>query len=133
MSKGLKQILIVGIIVVVFWIGVLVFAFVFPYPNQADPDASASPTATVSPVYYIIKEEGNDLSSIENIYPDGTTMLIEYGRDSEGKLTYNVTPDSEFFAYDTSKFRSMMFTLTSLTAIQKIEENPKDLSIYGLD
>lgn len=133
MSKGLKQILIVGIIVVVFGLGVLVFAYVFPDPNQADPDASASPTATVSPVYYIIKEEGNDLSSIENIYPDGTTMLIEYGRDSEGKLTYNVTPDSEFFAYDTSKFRSMMFTLTSLTAIQKIEENPKDLSIYGLD
>jgi hypothetical protein len=133
MSKGLKQILIVGIIIVVFGLGVIIMAYVFPDPNKANPDVSASPTASEGPVHYIIKEDGNDLVSIENIYPDGTTMLIEYGRDPEGKLTYKVTPDSEFFAYDTSKFRSMMFTLTSLTAIQKIEENPKDLSLYGLD
>lgn len=133
MSKGLKQILIVGIIVVVFGLGVIALAYIFPDPNRSDPDVSASPTTSAGPVYYIIQEDGNDLSSIENIYPDGTTMLIEYNRDSEGKLTYAVTPDSEFFAYDTSKFRSMMFTLTSLTGIQKIEEDPEDLSLYGLD
>lgn len=133
MSKGLKQILIAGIVVVVFGLGVLLFSIIFPDNTVDDPSASASPTPTVAPVYYIIDEDGDALVSIENLYSDGSSLRIDYQRDEEGKLSYIVTPESKFFEYDTSKFRSMMFTLTSLTAMEKVEENPKDTSPYGLD
>lgn len=133
MSKSLKQILISGIVVVVIGLGLILFSVIFPDKDKSDPNASASPVITEAPVYYVIREDGESLVSIENTYKDGASLKIDYLRDKDGRLSYEVTPESKFFEYDTSKFRSMMYTMTSLTAVAKIEEEPDDISIYGLD
>ena len=46
---------------------------------------------------------------------------------------YEASPDPGKFEYDSSKFRSMMYTLTSISAVNLVEEDANDLSDYGLD
>jgi hypothetical protein len=53
--------------------------------------------------------------------------------NEDGTYSYSAAPKDAFFDYNTSKFRSMMYTMTSLTATALVEEEPEDLSIYGLD
>ena len=131
-SKSLKPILIGVIVIVVLALVLVAFMFIFP---EKEEEIVVESTAAVSeaPVYYVIKEDGDTLVRLRAIDPDGETLTVDYVRDEEGKLSYQVEPAAKFFEYNTSKFRSMMFTLTSLTAVAFVEENPEDLSIYGLD
>lgn len=131
-SKSLKPILI-GVIVIVV-LALLLVAFMVIFPEKED-EVTLESTAPVSqePVYYVIKEDGDSLVKLKAIRPDGQELTVHYNRDESGKLIYDIEPKAKFFNYNTSKFRSMMFTLTSLTAVAYVEENPEDLSIYGLD
>ena len=133
MSSSLKRILIACGVVAVFALLILVFVYLFPEEEPAVVDPSAEATASAAPVYYLIQEDGNDVVQIQNCYADGTSLTVDYLRDENNNLSYAVTPEADYFAYDTSKFRSMMFTLTSLTAVSVITETPEDLSLYGLD
>ena len=131
-SKSLKPILIGVIVIVVLALLLLVFMVIFP---EKDKEVLAGSTAPVSekPVQYVIKEDGDSLIRLKAIRPDGETLTVDYIHDEDGKLIYDIEPKAKFFEYNTSKFRSMMFTLTSLTAVDFVEEAPEDLSIYGLD
>ncbi|MDD6188254.1 MAG: DUF4340 domain-containing protein [Clostridiales bacterium] len=131
-SKSLKPILIGVIVIVVLALLLLVFMVIFP---EKDKEVLAESTAPVSekPVQYVIKEDGDSLIRLKAIRPDGETLTVDYIHDEDGKLIYDIEPKAKFFEYNTSKFRSMMFTLTSLTAVDFVEEAPEDLSIYGLD
>ncbi len=130
-SKSAKPILIVGIIVVVAALLLLIFTVIFPPP--AEPEAEETVEESTEEVYYVIKEDGNTLTRIQANYADGETLTIDYERDEDGKLSYHVEPEAKFFEYNTSKFRSMMFTMTSLNAVKLVTEHTDDLSEYGLD
>jgi len=131
-SKSLKPILI-GVIVIVV-LALLLVAFMVIFPEKEDEIVVESTTpVSEEPVRYVIKEDGDSLVQLKAIRPDGQTLTVDYIRDESGKLTYDIEPKAKFFEYNTSKFRSMMFTLTSLTAVSFVEENPEDLSIYGLE
>ena len=131
-SKSLKPILIGGIVIVV--LALLLVAFMVIFPEKEDEIVVESTTpVSEEPVRYVIKEDGDSLIKLKAIRPDGEALTVHYNRAENGKLTYDIEPKAKFFEYNTSKFRSMMFTLTSLTAVSFVEENPEDLSIYGLD
>lgn len=134
MSKNIKRILIAGGAVVVLALAFVMLKYVFPEKETPAELVSPTPTATEAPVYYIIKAAGNDVVRFDCTYEDGTTFQINISLNEEtGRYEYAAVPDDTFFGYNTSKFRSMMYTFTSLTATAKVEEDPEDLTIYGLD
>jgi len=130
-SKSMKPILISVIVIAVVALLLVVFLVIFPEPEPVVEEVSATPT--VEPATYIIKEDGDSLVQIKAYYDDGETLTVKYDRDEEGDIQYVVEPAAKFFDYNTSKFRSMMFTLTSLTAIEVIAEKTDDLAQFGLE
>lgn len=133
MSKNIKRILIAGGAVVVFALAFVILKYVFPEEEIPEELVSPSPAATETPVYYVIKATGNDVVRFESTYSNGETFVIDIDAQEDGGYKYTATPEDTFFGYNTSKFRSMMYTLTSLNATSLIEKDPEDLSIYGLD
>jgi len=133
MSKNIKRILIAGGAVVVLALAFVILKYVFPEEETPVELVSPTPTATEAPVYYIIKAAGNDVVRFDCLYDDGETFQISISQKENGLYEYAAVPDDTFFGYNTSKFRSMMYTFTSLTATALVEEDPEDLSIYGLD
>lgn len=133
MSKNVKRIVIAGIVAVVILLAFVMLKYVFPEPEPPASELEVSPTPTTAPVYYVIQEEGSNVKQFHCTYPDGSTFTIDITALEDGGYEYTATPDDTFFGYNTSKFRSMMYTMTSLTATAKVEEDPEDLSIYGLD
>ena len=131
-SKSIKRVIIGLIIIAVLALALVAFMVIFPEKDEPAPVESMAPVSE-EPVYYVINEDGNSLARIKCFYSDGETFTVDYIRDEDGKFSYEVDPAPKFFAYNTSKFRSMMFTLTSLTAGEFVEKDPEDLSIYGLD
>ncbi len=131
-SKSIRPILIGVVVIVVLALLLLIFTVIFP---EKEDEVMVENTAPVSeePVRYVIKEDGDSLVKMRAVSASGETLTVEYIRDEDGKLSYDIEPKAKFFEYNTSKFRSMMFTLSSLTAVDFVEENPEDLSIYGLD
>ncbi len=132
MSKNIRRILIAGIVIAASGLLLVVFMYVFPEPVE-DAQLDASPTPTEAPVYYIIKDKGDNVTGMKCNYSDGSAFTIEISLNEDGTYSYSAAPKDAFFDYNTSKFRSMMYTMTSLTATALVEEEPEDLSIYGLD
>lgn len=131
-SKSLKPILVSVAVIVVIAIALLLLLVVFPEKDPIEP-ASPEETAPAQETIFVTQEDNESLVRVTAYYSTGDTFTVDYKRDENGVLSYEATPQAEFFEYNTSKFRSMMFTLTSLTAIAKVEDNAEDLSIYGLD
>ena len=131
-SKSAKPILIGVIVIVVAALAILAFTVIFPPKEEPQLEEEPADTAAEE-VYYVIKEDGNTLTQIKAFYEDGETLTINYERDENGKLSYHVEPEATFFEYNTSKFRSMMFTMTSLNAVKIVSEHPENLADYGLD
>lgn len=131
MSKALKPIVITGAVILLAAIALVLLVFVFPATEEPSAEASPSPTASTGNIK-LIDEDNTQLVSFEARPRDGESMLVEISRDADGNLSYEVTPAAEFFSYDTSKFRSMMYTLTSLSATNLVEQNAADLAQYGL-
>lgn len=135
MPKGLKPILVALGVIVALVVAVVLMVFVFPADDAEAEDEDAEVTATAaatSTTVYVISEDSSELKSYEMIPADGDSMLVEINVDDDGNYSYEVTPYTEYFDYDTSKFRSMIYTVTSITASSVIEENASDLSQYGL-
>lgn len=132
MSKALKPIIITGIVILAAIIALVLLIFVFPESSPAEAEASPTPTASTT-TYKLVDEDDEKLVSFEALYEDGSSMLVEIERDEEGNLSYEVTPAAELFTYDTSKFRSMIYSLTSMNTTNFVEADAADLSRYGLD
>ena len=130
MTKGLKRVVIAGGIVVVLALLLVAFVLIFP-KDDVDPTVTEAPSE--QPVIYVINEDGNSLTSMSWHWKNGEELNVRFVRDADGKLTYEAEPESYYFDWNTSKFRSMMFTMTSLASMGIVEEDPKDLSVYGLD
>lgn len=145
--KSLKTIIIAGIVLIVFVIASIV---IVRLPDNSDAEvAETSAAETKSESVYVINKDFDTLErftvvpterevSEDTAYAYASEALdVVIGRETDENgstsYTYEVSPDPGKFEYDTSKFRSMMYTLTSISAINLVEEDAKDLSVYGLD
>lgn len=146
--KSLKTIIIAGIVLVVFVIASIV---VINIPETSDSEvAEASSVETPSSeTRYVINRDYDTLErftiipterevSEDTSYAYASEELdvkIIRETDEKGNIaySYDASPDPGKFNYDSSKFRSMMYTLTSISAVKLVEEDAKDLSDYGLD
>ena len=145
--KSLKTIIIAGVILVVF---VIASVIIVHLPQRSDNAEETSAAETKSPeTVYVINRDYETLTrftvvptersvSEDTAYAYASEELdvkITKSQDEKGNTVfeYDASPDPGKFEYDTSKFRSMMYTLTSITAIKLVEEHAKSISDYGLD
>lgn len=145
--KNLKTIIIAGIVLLLFVIASIVVINI-PDTGEAEVEESVSETKT-SETVYIVDRDYSELVRFtvvpterevteDTAYAYASEELdVEITKtvDENGSISYSyeVSPDPGEFEYDTSKFRSMMYTLSSITASTLVEEDAKDISIYGLD
>ena len=146
--KSLKTIIIAGVILVVFIIASIV---VMHLPQRSDngvEETSAAETSSAETVY-VVNKDYNTLERFTVVPTERDVnedtgyayaaeeldVKITQTTDEKGNVSYeyDASPDPGKFEYDTSKFRSMMYTLTSISAIKLVEEDAKNLSDYGLD
>ena len=130
MSKNIKRIVIAAAVVVVLALTFVLLKYVFP---EKEILIEETPVPTESPVYYLLRRSGSEVSGLTFHYEDGSEFDIRVQRGENGSASFVCDPEDDFFGYNESRFRSMLFTTASISATSKIEENPADLSIYGLD
>lgn len=130
MSKNIRRIVIAAAAVVVLVLAFVLLKYVFP---EKEIIIEETPAPTEAPIEYLVHRSGDEVSSIAFRYEDGEEFVIRTERQENGGYQFTATPEDSFFGYNASRFRSMMYTVSSITATSKIEENPKDLSDYGLD
>lgn len=130
MSKNIRRIVIAAAAVLVLALAFVLLKYVFP---EKEVIIEETPAPTEEPVYYLLHRNGNEVSHIIFHYDSGDEFVIHAQKQEDGSYAFTATPEDSFFGYNSSRFRSMMFTISAVTATSKIEENPKDLSIYGLD
>ena len=130
MSKNIRRIVIAAAAVAVLALAFVLLKYVFPEKEVIPVE---TPVPTEAPVYYLLHRNGEEVSGITLHYEDGEEFDIRPQRQDNGTYTFAAVPEDSFFGYNPSRFRSMMYTLSSITATSRIEENPKDLSDYGLD
>ena len=130
MSKNIRRIVIAGAAVVVLVLAFVLMKYVFP---EKEIIIEETPAPTETPINYLVHRSGDDVSGMTFHYEDGEEFVVQAKREENGSYTFTATPEDSFFGYNPSRFRSMMYTLSSITATSRIEENPKDLSDYGLD
>lgn len=144
--KSLKTIIIAGIILVALIVASIVIINI-PAPSEAEVDETVVETSKET--VYIVNREYSDLVSFtvvptEREVNDDTAysyaseeMVVDITKEENDKgsvsFQYEVSPDPGEFEYNTSMFRSMMYTLSSITASTLVEEDAKDISVYGLD
>jgi hypothetical protein len=146
--KSLKTIIIAGVILLAFIVASIV---VINLPQSSDEEETSEEetTTTTSSTVYVINTNSEDLDRFvivptEREVDEDTEYSYASERldvsvtrtetESGGVIyTYDASPDPGKFEYDTSKFRSMLYTLTSITATNLVEEDAQDLTIYGLD
>lgn len=133
--KSLKPILICTAIIVVVILALLIFSFVVPSTNSPDTDSSSSSSPTISTnseTVYILDNNYEDLQSMEFLPTDGESFRVNISLDEDGSYLYEVTPAAQYFTYETSLFRSLMYTVSRVSAKSLVEENAADLDVYGL-
>ncbi|MBR5708725.1 MAG: DUF4340 domain-containing protein [Oscillospiraceae bacterium] len=130
MTKSIKRIVVFGAVVVGIALLLVIVLLVFP-KQEVEPVVTDDPND--KPTVYIINEDGNDLKRMHWYWNNGEELEVRYVRDEKGKLSYEATPEAYYFDWNTSKFRSMMFTMSTLTSMGEVEKDPQDLSKYGLD
>ncbi len=130
MSKNIQRIVIAAAAVVVLALAFVLLKYVFP---EKEVVIEETPAPTEAPTYFLVHRNGNEVSEIVFHYEDKSEFSFQAHREDNGSYSFTASPEDSFFGYNGSRFRSMMFTVSSITATSRIEENPKDLSIYGLD
>ncbi len=145
--KSLKSIIIAGIVLIVL---IVASVIIMNIPASSDGDLEeASTVEAAKESVYVVDREYSDLvrftvvpterevtEDTEYAYAsEALDVQITKTEDEEGSVSYEyeVAPDPGKFEYNTSMFRSMMYTLSSITATNMVEENAGDISIYGLD
>ena len=144
--KSLKTIIIAGIVLVVFVIATIV---VINIPQTAEAEEETSTEESTAETVYVINKDYSTLERFtvipterevdeDTAYAYASEELdvkIIRSEDEDGNevYEYDASPDPGKFEYDTSKFRSMMYTVTSISAVNLVEEDAENLSDYGLD
>lgn len=144
--KSLKTIIIAGIVLVVFVIATIV---VINIPQTAEAEEETSTEESAAETVYVINKDYSTLERFtvipterevdeDTAYAYASEELdvkIIRSEDEDGNevYEYDASPDPGKFEYDTSKFRSMMYTVTSISAVNLVEEDAENLSDYGLD
>lgn len=145
--KSLKTIIIAGIVLLVLIIASVVIVRI-PDSSSGEVEETTNVSTTKESVY-VINRDYSDLVRFTVVPTErdlGEDVSYSYASeeldvkistttDDKGSMVYEyeVSPDPGKFEYNTSMFRSMMYTLTSISATNLVEEDAKDLSIYGLD
>lgn len=146
--KSLKTIIIAGVVLVAFIIASVVVMHL-PSSSDTETEAESSAESTSGESLYVVNEDYDALERFtivptEREVDDDTSyayaseeldVVITRETDENDSTTYQyeVSPDPGKFEYDTSMFRSMLYTLSSISANSLVEEDAQDLSIYGLD
>lgn len=130
MPKNIKRILIAAGAVVVLVLAIIVVRLAFPKQEEIPVE---TPVPTETPVYYISRRSSSEVSGLHFLYDDGEHFDILIEANENGTYNYTCDPEDDFFGYNAGSFRSMMFSLATLTATSKIEDEPTDLQQYGLD
>lgn len=146
--KSLKTIIIAGVVLVAFIIASVVVMHL-PSSSDTETEAESSAESTSGESLYVVNEDYDALERFtivptEREVDDDTSyayaseeldVVITRETDENDSTTYqyDVSPDPGKFEYDTSMFRSMLYTLSSISANSLVEEDAQDLSIYGLD
>ena len=132
--KSLKPILICAAIILVVVLALVIFTFIVPEDAPVEEPADAvSPTINTSgETIYIIEKNHEDLQSIEFLPAEGDSFRVDISLSDDGSYNYEVTPATPYFSYDTSLFRSLMYTVSRVSVKNTVEENATDLAAYGL-
>jgi hypothetical protein len=54
-----------------------------------------------TPVYYIIKENGDSVTGLKCTYADNSTFKIDITSNGDGTYSYTAAPKDDFFDYNT--------------------------------
>lgn len=144
--KSLKTIIIAGIVLVVLIVASII---VMNIPAPGDTEVVEETSTPVAETIYVIDEDYSALTGF-SIVPterqvtedtkyayasEAFDVKITKNIDEEGSVSYEyeASPDPGEFEYNSSLFRSMMYTVSSITAKTLVEENATDISKYGLD
>lgn len=146
--KSLKTIIIAGIVLVVFIIASVV-VINLPASSEGEVEETSSAETASAESIYVVNRDYDTLERFtivpterevgeDTAYAYASEELdvkISRSTNEKGSVEYSfdASPDPGKFEYDTSKFRSMMYTLTSISAVKLVEEDAKNLSDYGLD
>lgn len=144
--KSLKTIIIAGVVLLVFVIATII---VINIPASSEATVEESVVEVTKETVYVVNRSYDELTRFtvvpterevneDTAYAYASEELdvqITKAEDEKGSITYEyeVSPDPGKFEYDSSKFRSMLYTLSSITATNLVEENCQDISVYGLD
>lgn len=135
--KSLKPILICSAIILVVVLALLVFIFLLPNntPVVEDTESESPIISTSGDTIYIIDKNYEELQTIEFLPNNGEDVpfTVEVTQASDGTYSFEVTPAAKYFTYDTSLLRSLLYTVSRVSAKGEITENVQELSAYGLD
>ena len=119
MSKTTKSIIIAASVIIVLIVGTIVISNIdTSKDNNVD---------TTDDLYSIYSADTTDILSVKAESENGTITVKSIG-DSEWSVN-----DMDASEIDSSKAGALVGTISTLSSKNKIEENPVDLSQYGLD
>ena len=119
MSKTTKSIIIAASVIIVLIVGTIVISNIdTSKDNNVD---------TTDDLYSIYSADTTDILSVKAESENGTITVKSIG-DSEWSVN-----DMDASEIDSSKASALVGTISTLSSKNKIEENPADLSQYGLD
>ena len=119
MSKTTKSIIIAASVIIVLIVGTIVISNIdTSKDNNVD---------TTDDLYSIYSADTTDILSVKSESENGTITVKSIG-DSEWSVN-----DMDASEIDSSKAGALVGTISTLSSKNKIEENPVDLSQYGLD
>ncbi len=130
MSKNLRRILIAAAVLVVLILAFVLLKYVFP---EKEIITEPTPSPTQAPSDYLLQRTAAEVCGFTCRYEDGSFFVVDLVEGPDGSQTFSVSPEDGFFGYSASRLRSLMYTISSVMATSRIEEDPKDLSVYGLD
>lgn len=144
--KSLKSIIIAGVVLVVLIVASII---VMNIPAPGETEVVEESAAVSQETIYVLDEDYSTLTGFtivptEREVTEDTAFAyaseefdvkITKVTDEEGSVSYEyeASPDPGEFEYNSSLFRSMMYTVSSITAKALVEEDASDISKYGLD
>lgn len=133
--KSLKPILICAAIVLAVALALVIFTFVIPKDTTVDePETNSDPTiSTTDSAIYIIDKNYEELTTIEFLPKEGQSFQIDVSLGDDGNYVFDVTPATPYFSYDSSMLRSLLYSVSRVSAKSEITEDVQPLSAYGLD
>lgn len=131
----MKPIIISLCVILVCVAAFFLLVYVFPESSDSDPEAAATTSQSSSATVYIISESQDNLQSFDILPSEGTAMHVDIIApvDENSSSTFDVAPATPYFDYNSSLLRSFTYTLTSVSAKLMVEEDARDLTVYGLD